>query len=122
MGRRELEAFKRHYFGLWKSEGMPVPLELAQHLVLGAVEYARSLGFMPHRDFRRTRRALGSWDGPSAITFGKDGKPLYVNGPYDDPERVLATLERVSVVTAFITASRSAKPTDSATATTTPPR
>lgn len=101
---------------------MPVPLELAQHLVLGAVEYARSLGFMPHRDFRRTRRALGSWDGPSAITFGKDGKPLYVNGPYDDPERVLATLERVSVVTAFITASRSAKPTDSATATTTPPR
>ena len=94
VGRRELEAFKRHYFGPWESEGMPVPLELAQHLVLGAVEYARSLGFRPHRDFRRTRRALGSWDGPSAITFGKDGKPLYVNGPYDDPERVLATLER----------------------------
>ena len=23
-----------------------------------------------------------------------DGKPYYVNGPYEDPERVLATLER----------------------------
>jgi hypothetical protein len=94
MRPRELEAFKRQYFGPWRSEGMPVPLELAQHLVLGAVDYARSLGFEAHPDFRRARRALGSWDGPSAITFGMNGKPLYVNGPYEDPQRVLATLER----------------------------
>ncbi len=94
MRPRELEAFKRQYFGQWRSEGMPVPLELAQHLVLGAVDYARSLGFEAHPDFRRARRALGSWDGPSAITFGMNGKPLYVNGPYEDPQRVLATLER----------------------------
>lgn len=94
MRPRELEAFRRQYFGLWRSEGIRVPLELAQHLVLGAVDYARSLGFEPHPDFRRVRRALGSWDGPSAITFGVHGKPLYVNGPYEDPQRVLATLER----------------------------
>jgi hypothetical protein len=94
MHPRELEAFKRQYFRQWRSEGIPVPLELAQHLVLGAVDYARSLGFEPHPDFRRSRRALGSWDGPSAITFGMNGKPLYVNGPYEDPQRVLATLER----------------------------
>ena len=94
MRPREIEAFKRQYFGQWGSEGIPVPLELAQHLVLGAVDYARSLGFEPHPDFRRARRALGSWDGPSAITFGLQGKPLYVNGPYEDPQRVLAKLER----------------------------
>ena len=94
MRPREIEAFKRQYFGQWGSEGIPVPLELAQHLVLGAVDYARSLGFEPHPDFRRARRPLGSWDGPSAITFGLNGKPLYVNGPYEDPQRVLATLER----------------------------
>ena len=52
------------------------------------------LGFEPHRDFGRARRLLGPWRGPSPITFGRDGKPYYVNGPYDDPERVLATLER----------------------------
>jgi hypothetical protein len=62
--------------------------------VLGAVEYARLLGFEPHRDFGRVRGLLGPWRGPSAITFGRDGKPYYVNGPYEDPERVLATLER----------------------------
>jgi hypothetical protein len=94
MGTRELGSFRRQYFGLWESEGIPVPLELAQDLVLGAEEYARRLGFGPHRDFTRARRLLGSWDGPSAITFGRDGKPCYMSGPYDDPRQVLATLER----------------------------
>jgi hypothetical protein len=94
MGRRELDAFKCQYFGPWESEGIPVPLELARHLVLGAVDYARRLGFEPHPDFRRAGRALGSWDGRSSITFGKDGKPLYINGPHDHPQGVLATLER----------------------------
>jgi hypothetical protein len=94
MGRREFEAFKHHYFGPWGSEGIQVPPELARHLVLGAVDYARSLGFSPHRDFARARRVLGSWDGPSAITFGRDGTPCYVNGPYEDPDQVMATLER----------------------------
>ena len=94
MAKRELDTLRRHYFAQWRSEGIPVPLELAQHLVLGAVEYARLLGFEPHRDFGLARRLLGPWPGPSAITFGRAGKPYYVNGPYEDPERVLATLER----------------------------
>jgi hypothetical protein len=94
MRTREFVSFKRDYFGLWGSDGIPVPLELAQHLVLGAAEYARSLGFEPPRDFRRVRGLLGSWEGPSAITFGRNGKPHYLNGPRDDPQRVLATLER----------------------------
>lgn len=94
MRAAELDALRRVYFRPWESEGVPAPLELARHLVLGAVEYARSLGFEPHPDFSRARPALGRWEGPSAITFGKDGKPLYVNGPHDDPRRVLATLEQ----------------------------
>ena len=94
MARRDFDALKRVYFAQWGSPGIPIPVELAQHLVLGAVEYARRLGFEPHRDFRRARRMLGAWAGPSAITFGRDGKPYYVNGPYEDPKRVLATLER----------------------------
>ena len=47
-----------------------------------------------HRDFKPARSALGSWEGPSAITFGMDGKPHYLDGPDDDPQRVRATLER----------------------------
>jgi hypothetical protein len=94
MSHRELGRFRRHYFGQWRSDGIEIPLELAQHLVLGSVAYARRLGFEPHRDFTRASRPLGSWDGPSSITFGMDGKPHYLNGPHEDPERVLATLER----------------------------
>ena len=70
------------------------PFELAQHLVLGAAEYAEGLGFEAHSDFGRARRLLGAWEGPSAITFGYDGKPRYLNGPHEDPQDVLATLER----------------------------
>ena len=28
------------------------------------------------------------------IRFGREGRPLYANGPYDDTDRVLATLRR----------------------------
>jgi hypothetical protein len=50
VARRELEALRRQCYAPWRSSGMAVPLELAQHLVLGAVEFARRLGFEPHRD------------------------------------------------------------------------
>ena len=94
IGNRELEALRRQYYARWRSPGIPIPLELAQHLVLGAVEFARRLGFEAHKDFKDARPMLGSWEGPSAITFGMHGRPHYINGPYDNPQRVLATLER----------------------------
>ena len=90
----EFEALRRRYFAPWGSSGIPISIELARHLVLGAVEYAHRLGFAPHRDLRRARGALGAWEGPGAITFGHDGAPDYRSGPYDDPARVLATLDR----------------------------
>jgi hypothetical protein len=58
------------------------------------VAYARGLGFGPHPDFAAAEGHLGSWAGPGAITFGRDGKPLYISGPYDDPGPVIRTLER----------------------------
>ncbi|HEY2202141.1 MAG TPA: hypothetical protein VGH56_09635 [Solirubrobacteraceae bacterium] len=96
MHRRELEELRHQAYAPWRSRGLPIPLDLAQHVVLGAVEFACGLGFEAHRDFKRARFALGSWEGPSAITFGVDGKPHYINGPYEDPQPVLATLERTA--------------------------
>lgn len=69
------------------------PIELVRDLVLGAAEYASQLGFAPHPDFQQARTHLGPWTGPSAITFGCDGKPTYNSGPYDDPGRILRTLQ-----------------------------
>lgn len=89
----ELAAWRRLVFSDRELPPLEVSLDLVQHLVFGAVEYARGLGFRPHRDFHRCLGHLGTWSGPSAITFGQDGKPMYISGPYDDPQRVLRTLD-----------------------------
>ena len=89
----ELPSFQRLYFRAWMSGGMPAPIQLARELVLGAVEYAHTLGFAPHSDFEAARGLLGVWEGPGAIRFGCDGKPTFNPGPYDDPAYVLRTLE-----------------------------
>lgn len=96
MDRRKLPDFLRTFFRAW-SHRTPVeaPLELARHIVLGAVDYARGLGFEPHPDFARGAALLGEWaEGSSDITFGQDGKPFYINGPRDDTFGVMATLRK----------------------------
>jgi len=35
-----------------------------------------------------------TWDGPTEIGFGLDGKPYFIPGPYDDANRILRQLER----------------------------
>jgi hypothetical protein len=72
----------------------PAPIELVRDLVLGAAEFAHGLGFAPRPGFEHARAHLGPWAAPSAITFGCDGKPTYVEGPYDDSQDVLRTLRR----------------------------
>jgi hypothetical protein len=70
MDMRDLASFNRKFLSAFDGEPVVAPLELAQHLVLGAVEYARHLGFRPHPDFAAAAGHLGDWKGPSAITFG----------------------------------------------------
>jgi hypothetical protein len=95
MPERRLFEFSRTFFAAFPTAPLPAPLELAQHLVFGAVKYARNLGFQPHPDFEAAADHLGRWTGPSAISFGRDGKPFYVEGPYDDARHVLAMLRRI---------------------------
>lgn len=90
LGRFRAAAF-RGYEGV---EPVAAPLDLVQHLVFGAVDYARTLGFEPHSDLALAAGHLGDWERPSAIGFGHHGMPLYVQGPYDDPNQVLRTLDR----------------------------
>jgi hypothetical protein len=94
--RTDLPLTVRNFFAVFGIRPVAAPLELAQHLVLGAVDYARSLGFEPaaEADFADTRGHLGTWEGPSAIRFGRDGRPFFISGPNDNPTRVLRQLER----------------------------
>lgn len=82
----------RTYFAAFPAPAIRAPIELARHVVLGAAAFAFGLGFAPHPDFEAARGHLGELDEPCAITFGRDGRPLYVQGPYDDPIAILATL------------------------------
>ncbi len=95
MDEIELRAFKGEFFSGYHDDPLEAPIELARDVVLGAVEYAHGLGFEPHPDFTPARAHLGPWTGPSAITFGKNGKPFYISGPYDNPDPVIRTLRNV---------------------------
>lgn len=83
----------RRFFSAFDELPRPVPLEVAQHLVHGAVAYARSFGFEPHPEFADTAPYLGVPPGPCPIRFGRDGQPFYISGPDDNPRAVVAALE-----------------------------
>jgi hypothetical protein len=63
-------------------------------MIYSALEYADKLGFQPHRDFAESRLHLGDWNGEIRIECGREGKPFYVNGPYDNPMKVIETLKK----------------------------
>jgi hypothetical protein len=89
-----LRGFVTEYFSGYHGDPLEAPIELAREVVFGSLEYARGLGFDPHPDFAAAAGHLGSWSGPSIITFGKNGKPVYISGPYDNPRPIIRTLER----------------------------
>jgi hypothetical protein len=92
MNDRDLVEFVPHYFQCFDGGQRKIPLDLAQHLVLGAVDYARTLGFEPHPDYEACRDHLGEWNGPSDIRFGYEGKPFFVAGPRDNTAKIMRTL------------------------------
>jgi hypothetical protein len=62
----------------------------ARKIIEGAVDYAKNLGFKPHKDFKRDKLILGDIDQtmcPSSYEYGKDGKPFYISGPNDSRAR-----------------------------------
>ena len=94
MNAGQCAEFTRQFFGGFDEPPIAAPLDLAQDLVFGGVDFARSLGLEPADGFEDVKDHLGSWCGPSSIGFGCDGKPYYVAGPYDDADRVLRQMER----------------------------
>jgi hypothetical protein len=85
----------RLYYASFDRPALEIPIELGRGLILGAMQYARGLGFEPADAFDGDAAAfLGEWDGPGRIAFGGDGRPFYLNGPYDDPAAVMRTLQR----------------------------
>lgn len=82
-----------------KLDMQDMPPAGVRKLVESAVAYAESLGLHPHADYDKARGIFGDIDAsayPQEFEFGKNGKPFFVAGPYDTPERcarILSTLE-----------------------------
>lgn len=69
----------------------------AHNIIYGAIDYAEDIGFKPHNEFKITEFILDSDlidDGIDEIEFGKDGKPYYFAGPYDNVRQIMGILER----------------------------
>ena len=73
--------------------------DLAHEIIYGGIEYAAQFGFRPHPDYRMTRHFLDPEDAhprTGTVSFGHEGKPLYIAGPHDDQEAIMRQLERTA--------------------------
>lgn len=73
-------------------------IDLVAKIIREAIAYARELGFRPDPDYRDAMPVLGDAD-PDACDVkvplgGKDGKPFFIAGPYDNVDWILAQLTR----------------------------
>ena len=86
------EVIPRLYSG---TPPLGIEADLAHEVIWGAVEYARELGFEPHRNFRDSQRVLDPPDAlprAGAIDFGYQGRPLYIPAPDDNQAGVIRRL------------------------------
>jgi hypothetical protein len=81
--------------------GKPVEcsIELAHQMIYQAIEYAEQFGFEPEKDFTLSQYLLaprGELEEPYKLTFGKDGMPFFIAGPYDNVARIMRQLDKTA--------------------------
>lgn len=67
------------------------------NLIYASIDFADELGFKPHKDFKLAEYILDPDlidDGIDDIEVGKDGKPVFISGPFDNVDRIIATLNK----------------------------
>ena len=71
----------------------------ALKLISKSIEYARGIGFEPHRDALTCSLIFSDVDATECteeFEFGSDGKPLYTNGPRDSRERQVMIMKTLA--------------------------
>jgi hypothetical protein len=89
--------FEDELHGKMFPESSPVACspELAHQMVYASIDYAARFGFTPQEDFALSQYVLtprGELEEPYDLVFGKDGKPFFIAGPYDDANLILRQL------------------------------
>jgi hypothetical protein len=73
--------------------------ELAHQMIYASIDYAARFGFTSYADFALTQYLLaprGELEEPYNLTFGRDGKPFFIAGPYDDAKAIISQLEKTA--------------------------
>ena len=77
---------------------VPCDPALASEVVFGGVKYALALGFSPmDADFENSQRVFEEWEESEhtgKVEFGKNGRPFYIAGPYDNVDLILRNLRQ----------------------------
>jgi hypothetical protein len=93
LDRQKYEMMVSHSADNFEQDFQEISLREAQAIIFGAVDYAGKLGIEPHPDFEQAKLQLGPrLDDLPEIEFGRDGKPFYINGPYDNPDKIINKL------------------------------
>jgi len=84
--------YERDLYGKMTDRAAMLPMqpEAARKLVEGAVQYALDLGLPPHADYRTAKPIFGEISAEACteeFTFGRDGKPCFMPGPFDNAAR-----------------------------------
>lgn len=87
---------RRHVMGMRPMA--PAAFDLAAKIILTGLEYAAALGFKPDPVYAQAEHLLADAN-PAASpvevrTGGSEGKPFFINGPYDNVDRIMAQLVR----------------------------
>lgn len=64
-----------------------VTSDFVHQLIYQAIDYAAQFGLKPHRDFTRSQQFFTPRDKiteKETFVFGRDGKPTFISGPYDN--------------------------------------
>ena len=94
--RREYEELRNGMMS--RQEMIKADVNLVAKIIREGIAYAQDLGFKPDPDYRDAMLVLGDAD-PDACDVpiplgGKDGKPFFFAGPYDNVDRIMAKLTR----------------------------
>ena len=68
-------------------------------MIYQSIEYAEQFGLEPEKDFMLSQYLLaprGELEEPYKLTFGKDGKPLFISGPYDNVAHIARQLDKTA--------------------------
>lgn len=99
-----LRSFQNKLQDMCSGAPEPCSIELAHEIIYGGLEYAERYGFKPHLDFTgqfcdQVLDPPETHPRTNNVIFGKDGKPFYVSGPYDNERKlnsVINTLMRTA--------------------------